>query len=317
MSTRNRHLKYRKSIYKKRRLRATVIITVSAIVLAFTLFIIFGTLLHSKTQPESDFDSTSSETDDKEGGSSLKTAPTVNAYALPLLMDGSRFSERLDEIEQNYPDASDVCINLNLPDGTLLYDSELSKSFSNIEVTEYASSLENSLSDISDKDYYTTATLYIPSFSNDNDLEKEVELAIWGAIACEVLREGIDDLLILAPDATPDDIQKLSYLADMVHENVSGAIVGFTLSDSLVLDEDRIVYIDELKSHFNYLAVDMATSEEKQNVEYIEDLKMQSMIIRHNMRILLPHFFDTEIQNEYITLINQSNFINWQVLPQS
>ena len=112
-------------------MRATVIITVSAIVLAFTLFIIFGTLLHSKTQPESDFDSTSSETDDKEGGSSLKTAPTVNAYALPLLMDGSRFSERLDEIEQNYPDASDVCINLNLPDGTLLYDSELSKSFSN------------------------------------------------------------------------------------------------------------------------------------------------------------------------------------------
>ena len=314
MSNRNRHLQYRKSVYKKRRLRAVIIISVSAAIIAFALFMIIGTLLHSKTQTQdgTDPNSTDTQASDKEASANLEKAPSVNAYALPLLQDGSLFINRLNTIDS---DASSVCIALNDPYGTLLYRSELAKSFSNIDVENGASSLESSLKDISRKDFYTTAILYIPSFNNTNDLEQEVELSIWGAIACEALREGVGDVLIVASDATPEDIDKLSYVADMIHKNVPESIVGFTLSDQFVLDEDRIAYVDELQKHFNYLAVDMATSDEKQSVEHIEDLKMQSMIIRHKMRILLPYSADKAVQNEYIESINQSSFINWQILP--
>jgi len=99
MNNRNRHLQYRKSIYRKRRIRAIVILCVSVAVLAFALFIIIGTVLHKKTKSPTPFepDDMYSDQETRE----LASAPTVGAYALPLLQEhragamGSLHAKRL------------------------------------------------------------------------------------------------------------------------------------------------------------------------------------------------------------------------------
>ena len=50
MNNRNRHLNYRKNIYRKRRMGAVLIFSIVAVALIFALFLIIGTALHSKTK---------------------------------------------------------------------------------------------------------------------------------------------------------------------------------------------------------------------------------------------------------------------------
>lgn len=313
MNNRNRHMQYRKSIYRKRRIRTILILSCSAAVIAFVLFIIIGTALHNKTQSKNT-DIFEDQTYQKET-SGLKNAQPIGAYALPLLQDGSNFSDRLRAIPET---AGAVCINLNREDGTLLYSSELTQNISGISVAPDASGIASAVSSIDSNDLYISSVLYVPSFENENDLIEDIELSIWGAVACEALREGVGDVLIIAPSLEVEDMQKLYLLADRIHAAVPDSVIGFLLSDTILTDTQKTSLVDELNKHFNYLALDTSSfSAEDDPVEYIENRtsKMQLDLMYYKMRVLLPYSSDTVTQQKYIETVEKYNISSWQILP--
>ena len=313
MNNRNRHMQYRKSVYRKRRIRAIVISCLVAVILAFALFMIIGTALHSRSdEPKQP---SAQETDVKVNGSTLPSASAVGAYALPLLEDGSKFSDRLKTINS---EASAVCISLNTPDGTLLYRSELAKELPTLSTHEDASSLSSSLTSIERQGFHASALLYLPAFNDENDLLTDVELATWGAIACEAFREGVGDILIVAPSMTADDIDKMCALADKIHSTVENAIIGLTLTDSILAEENSAAIINTLSKHFNFQAIDTTSYKTDDDPVIFIEGKISSFqleLIYYKMRVLLPRAADTEAQGEYIKAVAKYNIQSWQIVP--
>lgn len=313
MSSRNRHMQYRKSIYRKRRIRAIIICTVLILAVAFALFMIVGTALHNKTQKPSDGEGR--ETNKEETDVKLPQAASVGCYALPLLEDGSAFSSRLNAIDS---EAAGVCVNLNNSDGTLLFRSELASSLSQLAVHEDASSLSNAISSIDKNGYYISSVLYIPSFELENDLLMDVELATWGAVACEALREGVGDVLFIADRMEPEQIDKICKLADNVHSTVKNSIIGFAIPESILAHEDSASLIDTLSSHFNYLSLDTTDfRSEDDPISFIEGKvsSLQLELMYYKMRVLLPRSTDAELQRQYIEAVTKYNISSWQILP--
>ncbi len=312
MNNRNRHMQYRKSIYRKRRIRTTVILSICAAVVVFVLFIIVGTALHNKVQePDDDWDEFE-ETSQKTN--SLSAAEVIHAYPLPLLEDGSAFLSRLAAIST---EAGAVCINLNNEEGTLLYRSELADSLPNITVAPDASSLSNSLSNIEKNGFYTSGALYLPDFDQTNDLILEVELSLSSAIACEAIRTGVGDVLLIAPSFEEGDVEKLCLLADRIHATEPDAIIGLLISSNIIDAENRIAIIDRLNKHFNYLCVDTTDSGSEDELAYIEKRisDMQLDIMYYKMRVSLPRSLDGETQAKYIEIATRYNISSWQILP--
>lgn len=313
MNNRNRHMQYRKSIYRKRKIRTILILSISIAVVVFALFLIIGTALHKKTETKDPFESENQTQKIEPTG--LSPAPAVGAYPLPLLEDGSNFSDRLRAIPKS---ASAVCINLNEENGTLLYRSDLTREISDISVATDAGYISNAISNIESNDLYISSVLYVPAFENENDLVEDVELAIWSAIACEALRAGVGDVLIVAPSIEVDDMQKLYSFADRVHAAVPNGILGFALPDSVLLDGQKTAMLDELNKHFNYMALDTSSfTDQDDPIEYVENrtANMQLDIMYYKMRVILPLSSDSAEQEKYIETVTKYNISSWQILP--
>ena len=313
MNNRNRHMQYRKSIYRRRRVRAVIICTILIIAVAFALFMIIGTALHNKAQSSREPDPHGEET--RETNQRPTQAASVGCYPLPLLEDGSSFSSRLSAIPDS---AQAVCLSLNDKDGTLFFRSELASSLSQLSVHGDASALSNAVSSIDKNGYYISSVLHIPSFSQENDLLLDVKLSTWGAVTCEAIRAGVNDVLLIVKDMDVDHVDKLCKLADNVHSTVSNAIIGLSLSESVLEDEDSTAIIDKFSAHFNYLALDTtAIRSDEDAVSFIEGRisGLQLELMYYKMRVLLPDADDASVRDEYIEAVKKYNISSWQILP--
>jgi len=313
MNNRNRHMQYRKSIYRKRKIRTILILSVSVAVVIFALFLIIGTALHKKTEKK-DTQSLEYQPQTQEP-TGLAPTPSIGAYPLPLLQDGSNFSDRLRAIPQT---ASAVCINLNDENGTLLYRSDLMNEISTMPIATDAGSISTAISSIESNELYISSVLYVTSFENESDLVEDVTLAIWGAVACEALRAGVGDVLIVAPSIEVEDMQKIYSLADRVHAAVPEGVIGFALPSAVLIDEQKTALLDELNKHFNYMALDTTGfTDEDDPFEYVErkTASMQLDLMYYKMRVILPFSSDTAEQEKYIETVTKYNISNWQILP--
>ena len=315
MNNRSRRIKYRKSVYgrRRRRTKGAIILSVCAIVLLFVAFIVVGTLLHQKTEratePDYGFDPTDS---NAEGG--LAVAPTVGAYALPLLQDGSNFSSRLAAISEG---AGAVCIGLNNSEGTLLFRSEMASSLPSVGVAPDASDLSGYISSIAGNGLYTSGILYLTAFNSSNDLLVDVELSVAGAIACEAIREGVGDVLLAPTVFEAESVEAVCSLADRIHLVQSDAVIGILLSEEILNDENRVALINKLSNHFNYMSLNVTAYGENDPLEYIESRisAMQLDLMYYKMRVLLPYSSDTAVQEQYVQAVKKYNISSWQVLP--
>ena len=313
MNSRNRHMQYRKSIYRKRRIRAAVISSTVAIILAFALFMIIGTALHSRNEQSPETEPI--ETENTVTKTPLPAASTVGAHSLPLLEDGSRFSDRLKSISE---EANAVCINLNLADGTLLYRSNLAANLSGVATHKDATSLSSSLTSIERQGFHASALMYITAFESENDLLTDVELATSGALSCEALREGVGDILFIAKSMSADNVDKICALADNIHSTVDDAIIGITISDDILAESNSVSLIDKLANHFNFLALDTTSYKADDDPTlFIEDKisSFQLQLIYYKMRVLLPNSPEPETQQKYIDTVTKYNIQNWQMMP--
>lgn len=311
---RNRHMQYRRSIYRKRKIKTIIISTVVALLVLFVLFMIIGTALHAKTQePEGD-DTETTDTTDTEGPT-LSAAKSVGAYALPLLEDGSKFSDRLASVP---PNANAVCLSLNSPDGTLLYRSELAESLSQLSVHGDASSLSNAIGSIDNEGFYVSGALYVTAFELDNSLLRDVALTTWGAVACEALQSGVGDVLLIAPSMAADDVERICEIADNVHSNVERSVVGLVIPETVFEDKNSTALIKELSLHFNYLTLDTTGyKEEDDPLAFIEGKVsgFQLELMYYKMRVLLPRAADSDTQQKYIEAVTKYNINSWLILP--
>lgn len=311
---RNRHMQYRRSIYRKRKIKTVIISTAVALLVLFALFIIIGTALHSKTErPEQDENEATDATVVSE--TSLSAAKTVGAYALPLLEDGSSFSDRLSRIQ---PTANAVCLSLNDSDGTLFFDSKLASSLSQLSVHRDASSLSNAVNSIDREGFYISGALYVTAFGEDNALLREVELATWGAVACEAIQEGVGDVLIIAPSISAEDIDRICELADSIHSTVERSVVGLVIPEEVFEEENSAAIIKQLSLHFNYLTLNVSDIKDHEDpVEYIEGRisSFQLELMYYKMRVLLPRSADSAVQQTYIDAVTKYNINSWMILP--
>ena len=313
MNNRNRHMQYRRSIYRKRKIKAILISSVVAIIVIFALFMIVGSALHNKTKGSEEKKPSTTPPDTTE--KVLAPARTVGAYSLPLLEDGSNFSDRLAAIP---PNANAVCVNLNEEDGTLLFRPALSSKLSHISVHKDASTLSNYVTSIERNDFYISAALYIPTFNEEDQLLAEIEFSTWAAIACEVIQEGVGDILLLAPSLEAEDVERVCGIADKIRELSANAIVGFTLSDTILANEKKTSLVDTLSKHFNYLSLDTTQYRDGDDpIDYIEGRVsgLQLELMYYKMRVLLPRATEAETQQKYIDAITKYNITSWQILP--
>jgi hypothetical protein len=316
MNNRARHAQYRKSLYRKKRVKAIALISAVVLVALFILFLIIGNILHKKTEqnaPGKNNSQQSTETDT--GTSTIPTANTVGAYALPLLEDGSNFSDRLASIPNN---AESVCIALNTTDGTLLYRSELSSSLPYLSFSGDATSLSGSISRIKERGLYVTAILYVPSFGESNDLLRDVYLTSWCSVAVESIRSGVGDCLLAPRSASSDDVEKICELAALIREIEPKATVGCLLPGDVIGAENSEVLIDKLSKNFSYLCLNTTDHKEDEDVENYVSSKitnMQMQLIYYKMRVLLPHSPDTATQQKYIDVAKKYNITSWQIKP--
>lgn len=310
-------MQYRKSIYRKKRIKAVVILSALALAVLFVLFLIIGTALHNKTSEDP-----ASKRDDKNSTSSteaatdiLSEARSVGGYALPLLLDGSNFSERLAAIPN---DADAVCIALNTTDGTLLYRSTLSAELSYLEYASDASGISNVIARLQERELYASALLYIPSFSEENDLLRDVYLSSWCSVAVEAFREGVGDCLLVPRSVDEEDVEKICNIAELIHEIEPQTVIGCLLPDSIITAQSNEALIARLDRCFNYLALDTTDYKEDDDVAaYVEARisQMQMQLIYYKMRVLLPYSSDAQTQREYIDIAQKYNISSWLIKP--
>ena len=307
-------MQYRRSIYRKKRIKAILLIAAVSLVLLFVLFMVIGTALHKKTSDNKDKRPTPSGTE-QSASDALTPAQSVGAYALPLLKDGSSFSERLSAIGE---DANAVTVDLNSTDGTLKYLSSLVSELSFLSQASDAQSLSSVISRIDDRELYLSALLYVPSFAEENDLLREVYLSAWCSVALEAIRAGADDCLLFPRGATADDVDRLCELALLIRRSEEEAIVGCVIPEDVLSAENSEVLIAKLAKAFNFLTLDTTSYKEDVDVgAYVEERisQMQMQLIYYKMRVLLPYSDDPAEQQKYVDTAKRYNITSWQIRP--
>ena len=316
MNNRARRLQYRKSLYRKKRNKAAIIASIIAIIVLFILFLVIGNALHDKVEQSEDRrNEQSSSTSDAAPEITLAEPKTVGAYALPLLEDRSSFSERLSALPS---DTSAVCVALNKPDGTLLYRSSLSSTLTYLSSASDASNLGDMISRIESRELYVSAILYVPSFSEENELLRDVYLTSWCSVAIEAIRAGADDCLLIPRSASADNVDRICELARLIHEIDPEAIIGCTLPEDVISASNSAVLIDKLSKSFNYLALDTTSFKDDEDVAAHVEAKvaqMQMQLIYYKMRLLLPRAAEQTEQQKYTDIAKKYNISSWQVKP--
>ncbi len=314
MSNRNRHMQYRKSIYRKNRVKLTLIISLCAVAALFILFLVVGNLLHAKTEPDDSNEGDGSK-QTEQNTSTLPAASNITAYALPLLEEGTLLSGRLSAIDAS---CGAVSIALNNADGTLLFKPQLALSLPHLRVDPQAASLSSSISQIDQYDFYTAGILYIPAADSSQKFMSDVELSVLAAIASEALDSGVDDIMLVCRSATAESVSSVVSVAERIRANIPTATVGFALTDSILSAENRESLIDRLSKSFSYLAVDTTQSKDEDTLTHIENRisNMQYMIMYYKMRVLLPSGADAQQNAAYAEKAKEYYIQSWQMLPQ-
>lgn len=308
----NRGSRYRRN-NRKRKTKKIIIISISAVLILFVIFMVSGLFLSEKVK-ENAFTATTN----NQGGKipqSEQVVPSVNAYPLAILEDGSSFNSRFSAVSDV---ADQVCVSLNTPQGELLFKSTVASHFSDILVKSDASALSGYTDTLQYYEIYSTALLYMKS-PTDAELVSNVYSSIWSSIACEAIRAGINDVLLVS-NASVDEVDKLCTLADSIHLTEENAVVGITVPQQVLEDENYVELINSLAKSFDYLAInatELETNDRSTLLEAIEATigNFQDQIIYHKMRVLLPNVSTAEEQSAFVELLAKYAITNWQISP--
>ncbi len=312
MNNRNRHIQYRKSVYRRRRIR-TVLITV-AILLAVLLlaFFIIGNLLKKKTDERTPI----SGADSSPSTAEHVVLSDIRAYPVAIeTRDHTIFAARIHALAQKGDYAA--AIPLNRTDGTLLYRSPAAIGLGKQEEGAYSVTIESAMASVSEQSTYICGIFYLTAFSESNDLLRSVELAKEAAILTEAFRGGLQDILLIAPAMTAEHTDEILRFTDDLRAMCPDRSIGLALSAKLLTAEQASSAVDRLYDKFDYFALNAADHGDRDPVTYIQDTiyhtDIQYYRLRYHMRVLIPFSDDSSLQNTYIAALEENGIFNWMI----
>lgn len=306
-------MRYRRSVYRKKRIKATVIVTVSAIALLTLLFAIIGNALGKKVDDSISKRKNTSVTSSEEHAE----LESVRAYPVPLSADGSTLSSRLAQASQKGYAA--VCLELNSKNGSLLYSSPLSQALGRQDGSNSLRTLENIVKLCGENGLYSVGIIHLKEFNTDDDLARAAAIGYYSALASEALRAGMDDVLLYIEEMPSERYGELKTLADEVHRLCPTGHVGLSLPASAFSASDSDSIADSMWSAFDYLAADLSHPTEGEDAaSYVSD-KLGGMLyylLRFNVRVIVPYTDDASLAERITAAVTSNGSENILIMPQ-
>ena len=317
MNRPNRHMRYRRSVYRKKRIKLIAVCSVCAVVVIALLFLIIGNLLGDKVEENVESRKSANETVTKEDSHS--TPKSVIAFPVPLSDASSSLSSRLKKAAAD--GYSEICFELDSADGALLYSSDVAQRLGKQSSGSGLWKLNDATELTAENGLYSIGVTHVSDFSGDDDLIRSAALGYHSALISEALRSGVDEVLIFAGDIPPDRYAELARLALEVKRLCPDGIIGISLPVSAFADAQNSTVIDELWNAFDYFAADLThcTGGEVGAAEQIsgELGQMLYYLLRYNARVLLPYTQNADELSLMIAAVNDSGSENIQIMPQS
>ncbi len=315
MNRPQKSIKYRRSVYRKNRIKVIALTaTVTAIAISL-VFLIVGNLLGNKVE---DYEESRKKRQSAETDATHSAVTSINAYRVPLNEDGSNFSTRVQNAKKNGYSAA--CFYLDTKDGRLLYPSEVAQEQGKQTSSDTSGlrSLKNAVSTFEDSDLYTVGITHVSSFGTDDDLSRAVAIGYHSALVSEALRAGVDDVLIYVPDVPSDRYGELISLADEVRRLCpTDGKIGLSLPPSFFTAENAQSSFDSLFSAFDYVAIDLCSPPEGTSLADYADTSLADMLyylLRYNVRVLLPNT-DADTLAAAREVVSAKGSQNIQIMP--
>ena len=267
----------------RRRHQISAILTVIAVTLLvlFTVFLIIGARMHKKS---ADFRSQQTTPTEELVTPSTPQTPQILAYPL----DRSAPSSSLSALAK----AERSAASLSLDEG-------------------YSKSTLQSLASSAEKNgIYLSGVFTLTAISNTDDLARYEQLSEDCLLLTEALRAGLDEILLVVPELSPDHVEELKAFLGDLRRLVPEATVGLSLPRELLSDSSAAL-LDDLSRHFSLLAVDLSEVEDP-------DAEVEATLytlLRYSMRVLLAPAESEEAQEELITMLHSHSIKNIQFLP--
>ena len=299
---RNRHMQYRRSIYRKRRIRTMIITAAIVLALLTILFLVIGNVFFDKANEDENEpkQTTAPQTDDSIPADSARQ---IKATAISF---ESTLSSALDAAKAGGFNA--VSVMMNAPDGIanrLKYESATN---ANTSVSRLMESAES-------RSLYVSGLYYVSVFSEADDLARSVKIAELATVISESLRAGLNEVILLAPNIKEEQCAEITHLISEIRAFVPDAVIGFALPNSLV-ESKNAEAIDALAKEINFLALDLTRYEDVDPLDFTKESvgAMLYSLLRYKMRVIIPFFEESEKQNSIISTVESSGISNWQII---
>lgn len=314
MNRNNRHMRYRRSVYRKNGIKLTLIACLCTTLAVLLAVAVIGNVLGKRVAERPNGSGSKSTTEQKSEHAEVRG---VNAYPVPLSADGSTLSSRLSRVASD--GYTDVCFELDSADGSVLYASDVAVSLGK----QSSASALWKLSDVSklckDNGLYSIGIAHAVGLSGDNDLERTAEIGYIAAMTAEALRSGIDEVLIYA-DVTSERYGELTVLAESIHRLCPDGTVGIALHAEAFSESNEPSLLDSVWNSFDYLAVDLS-SDAEDNEAVVENIDstlggMLYYLLRYNVRVLLPYSNDAAEIASRSQAVTSNGCNNMQIMPR-
>ncbi|MBQ8850383.1 MAG: hypothetical protein IJ011_08650 [Clostridia bacterium] len=319
MNGRNRHNKYRNSVYRRHNIGMIVLISVISLIALIVLFLVIGNLLHAQSERRSNevSDTDTSAVQNNEQDNVKAPVQSITGHCVLLETDDNTFlSDRLDAlVEQNILEAS---IPLNTKDEILLFKSDIADEIG-YSVGTANVTLEKAVSTADTRNMYLSGIFYVNAFSNDDALLRSVELSRAAALIAEALAAGFDDVVIIAPHMTEEHTEEVIAFVESIRSLAPNGAVGLAVSDSILELEDAYKtseIITRLYEKIDFLAMEVSTDDSADVLTDINNKINAEQLYLHmyKMRVLLPYNADKEIQSSIISATETGGITNWQII---
>ncbi len=315
MNGRNRHLQYRRSVYRRRQLRFGLILTVIIVSVLVLVFLIVGNLLHKKNPTKADAER--EDTPPEMAGEEHAAPPSVQARTVLLeTNDSTTFATRIRALTESGGTA--VSIPLNTLDGSLLYYSEMGTKLGYATKGSPTVSISSAMAQIGDVSIHCSGVFYLTAFSQTDPLLRSVELSRGAAMLAEAIQQGLDDVLLLAPAMTAEHTDELLRFVEDIRILAPNASVGLALSQGILTHEQASDHIDRLWNGVDFLALDASEYGSADPVAHatqtVNDSSMMYNRLRYHMRILLPSCPNAETTDAVIAAVEEVGVDSWQIL---
>ncbi len=314
MNRPNHHMRYRRSIYRKKRIKTVLITSALSLAVIALAFVVIGNAIGERV--EENIEKRTAKTSEAEEQEHAAVR-SVRAFPIALSDDSSSLASRLAKAaDEGY---TEVCFDLDTADGTLLYSSELAVTLGKQSSGLGLWSLGDAMEEFESEELYAIGITRVSELANDDDLTRASISGYYAALIAEALRSGVDDVLIHASALPTERYGELINLANEIHRLCPDTgNLGVSLPASMFSDSDSSELVDSLWGAFDYLAADLTSvAAEGESTPDAIDRTLGGMLyylLRYNVRVLVPYSDDPTVFAAISEAVSSSGSQNVQMM---